>query len=62
MYAGSKPMTAADLCIVAFWAKQAGAQGDVQRLAMGPNHTGGQFQKHLDVVILRRPASDYYYL
>ena len=47
MYAGSRPMTATDLCIIAYWAKESGAQGDVQKLSLDPKKHGGGITKSI---------------
>eukprot|EP00959_Pyramimonas_sp_CCMP1952_P246215 5146436-Pyramimonas_sp.AAC.1 len=63
MYAGSRPMTAKDVCSIAFFCKQAGMEGQTATLALNPGRNkGGNFQKHLGRVIPRKPESNYYWI
>eukprot|EP00959_Pyramimonas_sp_CCMP1952_P474345 9503294-Pyramimonas_sp.AAC.1 len=62
MYAESRPMTAKDVCILAWHAKHAGAIGTVCNLAMDPKNKGGSFQQHLDTCIPKRPPDGYYWV
>ena len=62
MYAGSRPMTAKDACIISWFAKEAGCEGGVCDLALHPKNTGGTYQRKIDSAIPRKPDSEYYWL
>eukprot|EP00959_Pyramimonas_sp_CCMP1952_P470820 9497331-Pyramimonas_sp.AAC.1 len=42
MHAESRPMTAKDMCVTAWWAKEAGSVGDATRLGMHPKNARGE--------------------
>eukprot|EP00959_Pyramimonas_sp_CCMP1952_P123617 2584234-Pyramimonas_sp.AAC.1 len=63
MHAGSRPMTAKDLCAISWFCKEGGIMGDVAKYGLNPDcNTGGNFQKHLDTILPRKPSSGYYWL
>ena len=44
-------LNARDLCVLAHWAKKAGAQGPIVDLAFNPKSHSSHFQRHLDIAL-----------
>ena len=54
-------LTAKDTCLIGYWASQAGAQGPVKELGLGPGRPTGHYQRHLDRKCgMRGQAEDFY--
>jgi len=54
-------LTAKDACLISHWAAEAGAQGPVKELALGPGRPSGHYQRHLDRKAgLRGQSQDFY--
>jgi hypothetical protein len=54
-------LTSKDACLISHWASEAGAQGPVKELALGPGRPSGHYQRHLDKkAALRGQAEDFY--
>ena len=50
-------LTAKAVCVISYWAAQAGCQGKVATLAKRPSADSGKFQHHLDQVLGTKPKS-----
>ena len=56
-------MTAKDLCSISWFCKEGGIMGDVAKYGLNPDcNKGGNFQKHLDTILPRKPLSGYYWM
>eukprot|EP00969_Alexandrium_andersonii_P298083 13174848-Alexandrium_andersonii.AAC.1 len=44
-------LSAANLCILSFWAERAGARGPVSTVALRPGLQSGSYQRKLDSVL-----------
>ena len=54
-------LTAKDTCLIGYWASEAGAQGPVKELGLGPGRPTGHYQRHLDRKCGMRVRADDFY-